>query len=177
MELAATDVLVAYATGHGSTAGVAERLATGLREHGHDVDLRPVRQVPAVDATAVVLGSPVYNGAWLPDAARFAQDNGRALAARPVWLFSVAAFGDDKRLLGPLMRKEPQNIGELRRTLRPRGYRVFAGAIEEETWSWPGRVLFRACGGRFGDNRDWRRIDAWAGEVARGLAAGPPSRP
>ena len=113
-------VLVAYATAHGSTRGVAERLAAGLGGHGNRVELQPVDRVEALDAyDAVVFGSPVYNG--------------------------------------------------LRQVIQPRDYRVFAGAIEQGRWSGVGRLVFKAFGGRFGDNRDWREVDAWADEIAQAL--------
>lgn len=166
-------VLVAYASAHGSTAGVAQRLATGLGAHGCLVEQRPVDRVEELGAyDAIVLGSAVYDGAWLPVAEEFVRRNLAALAARPAWLFSVAAFGDRKPVLGPLMRKEPKNVGHLRTAIQPRGYRVFAGAIERERWSGIGRLFFLALGGRFGDNRDWSEIDAWAAGIAQDLQTG-----
>jgi menaquinone-dependent protoporphyrinogen oxidase len=52
-------ILVAYATGHGSTRGVAERIAARL---GEAAELRAADQVDDVEAyDAVVFGSPVYN--------------------------------------------------------------------------------------------------------------------
>jgi menaquinone-dependent protoporphyrinogen oxidase len=165
-------VLVAYATAHGSTRGVAERLTATLGQRELRAEARSVEGALAVGGYgAVVLGSPVYNGRWLSQAEQFVQTNLAALAARPVWLFSVAAFGDRKPLLGPLMQKEPKNIGDLRETLQPRDYRVFAGVIERKQWSRAGRVFFRAFGGHFGDNRAWREIDAWGEDVARALHA------
>jgi hypothetical protein len=38
--------------------------------------------------------------------------------------------------------------------------RVFADAIERHQWPLASRLFFHAFGGRFGDNRDWREIDA-----------------
>jgi menaquinone-dependent protoporphyrinogen oxidase len=163
-------VLVAYATGQGSTRGVAERIADDLRAAGCRVELRPVDGVDGTDAyDAVVFGSPVYDQSWLPEGERFLRANADALARRPVWLFSVGAFGDTHRVLGGLVKRSPRQIGELRATLHPRGDRFFAGAVQRHQWPWYGRLLFRAFGGRFGDNRDWRAIDGWAQEIARAL--------
>ena len=97
------------------------------------------------------------------------EQHGAALRTRQVWLFSVGTFGDTKRLLGSLARREPRDIDALLTAVRPRDYRVFAGAIEPAAWPWWSRMLLRAIGGRFGDNRDWEVIDAWAAEIARGL--------
>jgi flavorubredoxin len=45
-------VLVAYATRHGSTQEVAEADAATLRECGLEVDIQPMRQLPASDLLA-----------------------------------------------------------------------------------------------------------------------------
>jgi menaquinone-dependent protoporphyrinogen oxidase len=166
------DVLVAYASRHGSTRGVAERVAARLAEHGGRVHVRPVDQVDDLDGyDAVVFGGPVYNGAWLPEAERFVCANVDELAGGPVWLFSVGAFGDRKRVFGPLMKKEPKGIAGIRQALHPRDYRVFAGVIDRHQWPVASRLFYRALGGRLGDNRDWPEIDAWAGRIAHELQA------
>jgi menaquinone-dependent protoporphyrinogen oxidase len=169
------NVLVAYASRHGSTRGVAERVAARLAEHGSRVHVRPVDQVDDLDGyDAVVFGSPVYNGAWLLEAARFVRANVDDLVGAPVWLFSVGTFGDRKRVFGPLMRKEPKGIVGIRQVLHPRDYRVFAGVIDRQRWPLASRLFYWALGGRLGDNRDWREIDAWAERIARGLQAPTP---
>jgi menaquinone-dependent protoporphyrinogen oxidase len=165
-------VLVAFASKHGSTRGVAQRIAARLREHGATVELRPVDQVAdAGDYEAVVLGSAVFNQRWTPEAEQFVDRNTEALAARPVWLFSVGTFGDHKRIIGPLMKREPKDIRTLQDTIRPRGYRVFAGVIDRRQWPLGSRLFYHALGGRLGDNRDWADIDAWAEGIGRTLRA------
>lgn len=168
-------VLVAYATGAGSTRGVAQRIAARLRAGGAEVALRDVADVADVaDVTAydaVVLGSPVYDQHWLPAASELIDRAGPELAQRPVWLFSVGSFGDRQRPLGRAALREPRDIGRLRAAVDARGYRVFAGLIDRERWPGWSRLLFRVLGGRFGDNRDWPEIEAWADEVAAALPA------
>lgn len=115
---------------------------------------------------AIVLGSGVYRQRWIPSAAGFLQRNADVLAARRVWLFSVGSFGDTHRVIGKWMKREPKDIDQIRRTIRPLDYRVFAGKIERHQWPLASRVFFRAFGGHFGDNRDWPQIDAWARTVA-----------
>lgn len=116
-----------------------------------------------------MFGDPVLNGRWPPEGDAFVAGNRAALAQRPVWLFSVATFGDRKRLLGRVMRREPKNIDDVRDAIRPRGYRVLAGVIERGRWPAAARLLFHVMGGRFGDNRDWADIDAWARTITRQL--------
>ena len=165
-----TPLLVVYASRHGATAEIAARIATRLVDSGASVDLRLVDEVETLDAyDAVVLGAPVYDQSWPPEANAFVARNRDALAARPLWLFSVGAFGDTKRLIGPLTHKEPKGIEKIRAEIRAREYRVFQGVIHKHQWPFWSRVFFHAFGGRFGDHRDWPTIDAWADRIAAAL--------
>lgn len=163
-------VLVAYASRHGATEGIAARIAERITDAGTAVDLRQVDAVESLDAyDAVVFGAPVYDQSWPPEADRFVDQYRDVLAARPVWLFSVGSFGDTKRVIGPLTHKEPKCIAQVRSTLQPREYRVFRGVIGKHQWPFWSRILFHAFGGRFGDHRDWPVIDAWADQIALAL--------
>jgi menaquinone-dependent protoporphyrinogen oxidase len=163
-------ILVAYASRHGATGEIAARIAGQLALSGAAVDLRRVDEVGEIDPyDAVVFGAPVYDQSWPPEAGRFVAEHGEALAARPLWLFSVGSFGDTKRLIGRLMRQEPKRIAEIRTAIRPREYRVFQGVIQKHQWPFWSRVLFHAFGGRFGDHRDWPVIEAWADQIVRAL--------
>jgi menaquinone-dependent protoporphyrinogen oxidase len=165
-------VLVVYASRHGATREIAARIADRLADAHCEAVLRQVDEVDTPEAyDAVVLGAPVYDQSWPPEANRFVDRHRDALAARPLWLFSVGSFDDTKRLIGPVTHREPAGIEELRGTLRPRDYRVFAGVIAKDQWPFWSRVLFHALGGRPGDHRNWPVIDAWAEGIARALPA------
>ena len=160
-------MLVVYASRHGATEGIATRIAARIADSGRAVELRRVDEVEALDpCDAVVFGAPVYDQSWPPEADEFIGRHRDALAARPLWLFSVGAFGDTKRLIGPLTHKEPKGISQVRAAIRPRAYRVFGGVIHKHQWPLWTRVLFHVLGGRFGDHRDWTAIDAWADQIA-----------
>jgi menaquinone-dependent protoporphyrinogen oxidase len=163
--------LVTYASRHGATAEIAARIARKLADAGIAVDLRRVEDVGTLDKyETVVFGAPVYDQNWPPEANRFAAEHREALSERPLWLFSVGSFGDTKPVIGPLTRKEPREIAEIRTDLRPREYRVFQGVIHKHQWPFWSRVFFRAFGGHFGDHRDWPTIDAWAEQIASAMA-------
>lgn len=169
---AGSPVLVAYASRNGATRTVAERIAERIGESGRPVELTSAGEVADLAGyEAVVLGSAIYDGRWLPAAADLARCNRGSLANRPVWLFSVGSFSDTHRVMGRAMRRAPRGIKRLREQIQPRGYRVFGGVIRREQWPWRGRALLRLLGGHLGDNRDWGAIDAWAGEIARALRA------
>lgn len=162
--------LVAYASRHGATEAIAARIATRLVDSGASVELRRVDEIETLHAyDAVILGAPVYDQSWPPEANAFVARNRDALAVRPLWLFSVGSFGDTKRLIGPLTHKEPKRIDDTLADLRAREYRVFQGVIQKHQWPFWSRVFFHAFGGRFGDHRDWPTIDAWADRIAVSL--------
>ena len=169
-------VLLAYASAHGSTRGIAERIA-GLLSDRAQVEVRPVDEIDDVEAyDTVILGSAVYGQRWIPSATTFVHRHAAALTTRCVWLFSVGSFGDTHRGIGRLMQKEPRDIAEIKNAVHPRDYRVFAGAIERDQWPLASRLFFHAFGGRLGDNRNWPEIDAWAESIARTLKASKNSR-
>ncbi|MCM2577422.1 flavodoxin domain-containing protein [Streptomyces meridianus] len=162
-------VLVGYASAHGSTRGIATRIATRLREQGFEVDARPVDEAgPAGSYEAMVIGSAVHNGDWLDEAAAFLEDNARVLADRPVWLFSVGLA----RALGGRFEakaKPPRRVAAFRRTATASEHHLFAGRVERDHLPLPGRLLWEVFGGRYGDFRDWDEIDAWAAGIGRAL--------
>ena len=177
--------VVAYAGAYGSTKGIANEIGDRLTKTGLQVEARPIDEIEAIETyDAVVLGSAIHNMAWLPQAVAFVQTYAADLANRPVWLFSVSSVGDTSSFFGPRvarfirrMRKEPKEIAGFRQTIRPRGHRNFAGAIERTHWSVAGNLFLKAFRGNYGDHRDWRDIDAWADGIARQLRAAPEAAP
>jgi menaquinone-dependent protoporphyrinogen oxidase len=171
-------VLVAYATRHGSTAGIAERIAAGLRETGLEAEVRPVSEVSDVGShDAFVIGAAAYLFHWLKDATRFVQRHRELLAGRPVWLFSSGPLGtelvdDDGHDVLEVTR--PKEFDELQELVHPRGERVFFGAWDPAAP--PVGVVERVVrhlpaydATPRGDFRDWPAIDAWSAEIAREL--------
>ena len=165
-------VLVVYASRHGATAEIASRIAARLAHFADAVELLHVDKVERLEGyDAVVLGAPVYDQSWPPEANRFVDENRDALAGLPVWLFSVGAFGDTTRLIGPLTHKEPRGIAQIRASIGASEYRVFQGVIRKHQWPFWSRVFFHAFGGHFGDHRNWPTIDAWADRIGSALAS------
>lgn len=83
-----TKVLVAYASRHGATAGIAERIAQALERRGLEVTLESAASVHEVSGfDAFVIGSAAYMGRWLGDATMLVRRHTEALRGRPVWLF------------------------------------------------------------------------------------------
>src|SRR4051794_1353464 len=129
-------VLVAYATRHGATAGIAERIAADLSHAGIPAEAQPVQAVRDVRAfDAVVLGGAAYLSHWHQDATDFARTYRVALRERPVWLFSSGPLGADlldKDRADLLHTCQPKEFWELSALVRARGVQVFFGAYDPE---------------------------------------------
>ena len=172
-------VLVAYATRHGATQGIAERVGQTLSGRGLDVTVKPAKQAKDVEQyDAFVVGGAAYAFHWLKDATGFVRQNRDYLAHHPTWLFSSGPLGDkiDKRT-GKDAREAtiPREFAEFTRDIEPRDERVFFGAwdpsappiglMEQFMKLMPGAADLPS-----GDFRDWPEIEAWAGTIADQLS-------
>ena len=165
-------VLVAYASKHGATRQIAERIAATVTASG-----QPAETVDDVAGyNAFVIGGAAYYGHWLKPVTKFVRAHTFALADRPVWLFSSGplstgttdAQGRDLREAAT-----PKELDELREATGARGHRVFFGALAPDGLTLPERAVRRLpAGGDLlpeGDFRDWEDIDVWARGIAREL--------
>jgi menaquinone-dependent protoporphyrinogen oxidase len=166
-------VLVGYATAAGSTRGIAERVAAGLRGSGVPVVCLPLGpDLQPEDFTAWVVGSAVHGMAWLPEAVDFLR-RAAGVPPRPCWAFSVGGVAPD----GPLRRRmAAQEVRRVQQQFPPelavRDHPLFAGIVDTRAVGPAGRAFWRTIGGRPGDHRDWPAIDHWAARVATQLGAG-----
>lgn len=169
-------VLIAYATRHGATTGIAERIADGLRAAGLAVEVHPVGNIRDVDGfDAFVIGGAAYMFHWLKEATAFAKRHRVVLSAHPVWLFSSGPLGTDlvdEQGRDVLETTRPKEFAELETLLHPRAERVFFGAWDADAPAiGVGEHLMRLmpkakAAMPVGDFRDWAAIDAWASEIA-----------
>lgn len=173
------NVLIAYATHHGSTREIAERIGGLLDRRGLGVTVARADQVRDIRPfDAVVVGSALYCG-WLKEATELVKRNRHALAARPAWLFSSGPLGTETiDVKGRDVREAAvtKDVAELISAIRPRGHQVFFGAYDptaapvgflERTM----RLAPRGCNVLpAGDFRDWAEIEGWAAAIADELA-------
>lgn len=163
-------VLVAYASKHGSTEGIAQAIADRLRERGVPTDVQAVGDVGDVgDLQAVVLGSAVYAGSWMKEAIEFAQAQAERLVGLPVWLFTSGPLGEDVED----EEEQPRQLAELRGLIAPVEHRVFFGALDRSKLGFGERMIVKAVKAPEGDFRDWDAIEGWADGIADELGAGP----
>lgn len=191
------DVLVAYATRHGATRGIAERIAVRLDTVADlTVTLAPIHDIGDVEQyDAVVIGGATYVSHWQRATARFVRRHQEELARRPVWLFSSGPLGSepvDEDGNDILESTRPKEFDEFHRLVEPEDEAVFFGAYDpDEPAIGLAERLVRLLPAAdealpTGDFRDWPRIDSWADEIAaqldelrrhRAITAVMPARP
>ncbi len=154
-------LLIAVASRHGGTEGIATRLGARLRDHGHDVDVMSIdgsSECPDV-YDAYVIGSAVYAGRWLTSGQWFVRHHLGQLRARPLWLFSSGPLGERA---GPAGVDHPEAIAML---AGARDHHVFAGRMFRRELGRMERVVAVAVRAPEGDFRDWADVDAWADRI------------
>ncbi len=92
--MSAPDVLVAFSSQTGSTAGIAQVIAAELRRTGLAITCLPASEVLDVSPyTAVILGSGVFLPRRGADGGGFLTRHAASLATRQVWLFCSGPIG------------------------------------------------------------------------------------
>ena len=179
-------IQVVYASRHGGTAGIAERIADVLRSAGADVALADAADgLDASGFDAYVIGSGVQIGKWHKEAIEFLERNLATLARKPVYLFSSGPLPGsspvsetEDRLtmaLGP--EDGPgsggrKKIAMLSEVIRPREHRVFYGAFDpnDSPKSMQERLVRALPAAKralpAGDFREWDAIESWAHQIA-----------
>jgi menaquinone-dependent protoporphyrinogen oxidase len=161
----AEPILVAYASKHGSTQEVAERIALTLGLLGLKAESRPAAEVEDVSGYgSVVLGGSLYMGRWNADARKFLRRHRQALAEMPVGVFALGPqtlaapqVAQSKAQLEQALAKEP--------TLHPILVEIFGGVIE------PGALHFPFSRMEPSDARDWVAIRRFAEQLGEALKA------
>ena len=148
-------VLVTYASRHGATTEIAEALGHDLRARGANVEVRSADEVDGVSGyDAVVLGSAIYMGKWLPAALELA----RSCDEQRTWLFSCGPLGD------------PPQPGPPAPPIAARGHEVFGGRLERGALSRTERAIVRMVKAPYGDYRDFAAVADFASTIAQSIA-------
>jgi len=169
-----SEVLVAFATKHGGTAGIAEAIGHTLRQSGDlTVDVRPAGEVRDLDGyRAVIVGSAVYMGKWQEDAIEFLKRFERELRERPVWLFSSGPTGGSadadtavaRAATSPDAVLAPGEVAKRAQRFGARGHATFAGRVSDEANGLLERWMPR------GDWRDFALVATWARAIGAELS-------
>jgi len=159
-------ILVTYATKAGSTAEVAAEIGRVIESKGGcQVDVCPVGKLNGVDGyDAVVIGSAIRAGKWLPEATKFVEKHRDALGRVPVALFTVClTLKDDTE---ENRRTVAAYLDPVRQVVQPVEVGLFAGVMDYSKLPFILRLLMKAMKSPQGDFRDWEAITSWATDIA-----------
>jgi menaquinone-dependent protoporphyrinogen oxidase len=159
-------VLVTYASKYGSTGGVADAIGKELCSKNVAADTVLIENAGNVGSyQGVVIGSAIYRGQWMSEAADFVKKNRDILRSVPVAYFLVCMTlsrpTEKKRAevlsyMDPILKAVPE--------IRPVNIGTFAGALDYNNLSWINKKILKSKGTPEGDFRDWNSIRAWARE-------------
>jgi menaquinone-dependent protoporphyrinogen oxidase len=159
-------VLVTYASKYGSTGGVADAIGKELCRKDVAADVVLIENAGNVGSyQGVVIGSAIYRGKWMSEAADFVKKNRDILRSVPVAYFLVCmtlSQPTEKKRAEVLSYMDP--ILEAVPEIRPVGIGTFAGALDYNNLSWVTKKIMKSKGSPAGDFRDWNAIRAWARE-------------
>ena len=174
-----TDVLVCYGTTEGQTAAVADRIASVLREEGHEVDVAdlPTDAVPP-DYDGVIVGASVHVGKHQQRVQEFVSGHRDELNAIPTGFFSVSlsAASDDPEARDQASSLVDEFLDETEWS--PDLTTTVAGALRYSQYGRIKRILMKFIAGRnAGDTdtsrdyeyTDWGAVEAFAREFEQAL--------
>lgn len=160
-------ILITYASRSGSTAGIAEAIAKSLSKSGTTVDLLPMREVETLDDySAIVAGSAINGGKWLPEGLKFLQTHQTSLSGKRIATFMVCITlgmkGAEKYREGLKEWMAP-----VRALVHPLSEGYFAGALDFKKLPFSISTLGMRLAVLFGvfpkgDQRDWQAVQVWA---------------
>lgn len=164
-------ILVAYASKYGATKEIAEKIGAVLRQAGLQVNVLPAdAKLDPAAYRVVILGSAVYIGKWQKEAVAFLQANEKALAERPVWIFSSGPSGEGNPAELVEGWRLPSDVQPVADRIHPRDVAIFHGNINLAKLNFMEKFAIKNVVKKpFGDFRDWKMIEAWANSIAAAL--------
>jgi menaquinone-dependent protoporphyrinogen oxidase len=165
-------LLVAYSGEFATTREIAEVIGQTLRDTNTKVDVCQTIDVRELAPyQAVVVGSAIYNGAWLPEAVEFVRYFEAMLSSLPVAYFAVSMT---MRTDTPANRRtvlaclEP--VRAAAPAVQPVDIGLFAGRLQYVNLPLLTRLFFWLQSRLpSGDFRDWATIQDWVREIRPAL--------
>jgi len=156
-------LLITYGSRCGSTGGVAEAIGQVLCEEGVAVDVRLVKNVNDLSTyQAVIVGSAIRMGKWLPEVVEFVKTHQDTLSRVPVAYFTVCLTMKDDTVEN--RRKALAYLDPVRKQflqVKPVDIGLFAGAVDYKKLSFAYSLILKVMGAPEGDFRNWEAIRTW----------------
>lgn len=184
-------VLVVYASTHGHTAKIAERIGAVLENHGISASVRDVHGCgEATDLRkydGVIIGASVHAGHHQREVLDWIGHHRTRLSTRPSAFFSVSlTAADDADEARAAVREQIDDVLDDTGWI-PRETVAFAGALQFKEYNLPTRVLMRLIARRIEhqteteidvhedtDYTDWAAVERFAEAFATSLQTGAP---
>ena len=180
---AVSRILVLFASIHGQTRRIAERIGAALAREGHAVSIQAADSAGAAAAIArsdaVIVGGALRAGSHGRALERLVKAHRAELGQRAGAFFSVSLSAAGK----PAQRAEAERCARRfceRTGWSPRFTTVFGGALPYSRYNFLLRFVMRrivsAAGGDTDTSRDyeytdWKAVDDFAAQLARAVAA------
>lgn len=159
-------VLIAYTSVTGSARDTALEIEQALDKLGVSSEAREIENIASLEEyRAVVVGSPIRDGEWLPAAVDFVRHNATTLRQMPVFYFLVAMtmYHDTPEHAQTALNY----LKPVRKILEPIEVGLFPGKFLPEELPEVAESQLRAKGFPEGDYRDWDAVNLWAAHVAQ----------
>lgn len=164
-------ILVAYASGFGSTQGIAEAIGQVFCDAGAEVDIKWIENIIGIqNYDAVVIGSAIQYDQWMPEARKFVITHQATLNQVPVaFFFACLALSKQNEKTSQQGLKYAQKLYALSPLVQPLSIGRFAGELDYRRLPILMRLFFKIflafVGAKEGDYRDWDAIRRWSKDV------------
>ena len=158
------NVLIAYGSKNGSTAGLARMIGDALEIRDILTDVLPANtDIPVDRYDAVIVAGALYANRWHRHARRFVRRHADGLRHMSVWLVSSGPLDDTARS-GEL--KPVPKVAKLASMIDARGCVTFGGRLAADVTGFPAKAMAKT---RAGDWRDPDQVAEFAARVATEL--------
>lgn len=154
-------ILIAYASKSGTAVEVAHAIGeAALQNDAVQADVMNVREVKSLRGyNAVVLGSAIRMGSWLPEALEFARVHRDELNVLPTAIFTVHLLNTDDTPESEAARAA--YVAPVLALFTPAAVRFFAGRMDYAQLGLFERLLAGMMKAGEADHRDWEAIRQW----------------
>lgn len=169
--------LIIYSTTDGHTRTICSQIASTIGAHGHEVDLRPLKDNAEIDLTPydkIILGASIRYGKHQPEVFSFIERNLALLEQKESAFFTVNIVARKSHKnqpdTNPYMQKFLQQID-----WKPDHLEVFAGRLDFPRYKWSDRMMIRfimwmtkgpTAKDTVVEYTDWDRVRAFADTLA-----------